>query len=137
MARLGEVVETCRFAASSDLTLRLDRIEIVSILPVNWRLAKVDDTSYVARMMCGKVVDLPGQLVEKAGRSNLVRWRAEGNRFQASIEKVSEEARKLEELIQELESKRTSVKFRMSSTWQDPNGRVTAVDRTHPPSRSR
>jgi chromosome segregation ATPase len=66
-------------------------------------------------------------------RNNLGRWRAEGNRFQASIEKVSDEARKLEELIQELESKRTSVKFRMSNTWQDPNGRATA----HPPSRSR
>ncbi|EXJ63844.1 hypothetical protein A1O7_00179, partial [Cladophialophora yegresii CBS 114405] len=39
-------------------------------------------------------------------RENLGRWKAEGNRFQASIEKVSREARQLEEIIRELESKR-------------------------------
>lgn len=44
---------------------------------------------------------------------NITRWRREGDRFRASIEKAERESRQLEEAIAELQDKRAVVKFKL------------------------
>jgi len=53
-------------------------------------------------------------------RDNIKRWRLEGNRFQASIERANREVQVLEQAIQELQNRRTSISFSRAATWSDP-----------------
>ncbi|KIW16308.1 hypothetical protein PV08_06359 [Exophiala spinifera] len=51
---------------------------------------------------------------------NIARWRREGDKFRASIEKAQREARMLQETIDELHSRRASVRYQLRNEARLP-----------------
>ena len=76
-----------------------------------------------------KDIDIKSRKLDKE-RQNIARWRQEGKKFVASIEKAENEVERLKETIDNLESSRVSKKFSLSSasrhTGMQPSKRLTS-----------